>query len=108
VLTFMCVLIFLCFLLISTKGAGALLMWNKSHARVLGVGTIILKFTSTKTVLLKNVQHVPFSKRILLVACSCVDMAINLCSSQINVYYQSMGHLLEKTIQWMLVPLIFA
>jgi hypothetical protein len=63
VLTFMCVLIFLCFLLISTKGARSLLMWNKSHARVLGVGTIILKFTTTKTMLLKNVQHVPFIKK---------------------------------------------
>jgi hypothetical protein len=32
-------------------------MGNGSHARVLGIGTIILKFTSVKTVLLKNVQH---------------------------------------------------
>jgi hypothetical protein len=30
-------------------------MWNRSHAFVLGVGTVILKFTSRKTVLLKNV-----------------------------------------------------
>jgi hypothetical protein len=37
------------------KGAGTLLMGNGSHARVLGVGTVILKFTSGKTVLLKNV-----------------------------------------------------
>jgi hypothetical protein len=43
-------------------------MGNRSHARVLGVVTVILKFTSGKTVLLKNVQHVPLSKRILLVA----------------------------------------
>ena len=41
------------------KGARALLMENGSHVRVLGVGTVILKFTSGKTVLLKNVQHVP-------------------------------------------------
>jgi hypothetical protein len=40
-------------------GTGALLMENGSHARVLNVGTIILKFTSRKTVLLNNVQHVP-------------------------------------------------
>jgi hypothetical protein len=33
------------------KGAGALLMGNGSHARVLGVGTVILKFTSRKMVL---------------------------------------------------------
>jgi hypothetical protein len=30
-------------------------MGNGSHARVLGVGTVILKFTSEKMVLLKNV-----------------------------------------------------
>jgi len=42
----------------------ALLMGNGSHARVLGVGTVILKFTSGKTVLMKNVQHVPSIKRI--------------------------------------------
>jgi hypothetical protein len=41
------------------KGAGALLMGNGSHACVLGIGTVILKFTSGKTVLLKNMQHIP-------------------------------------------------
>jgi hypothetical protein len=45
------------------KGAGALLMGNRSHARVLGVGIVILKFTSGKTVLLKNVQHVPLHQK---------------------------------------------
>ena len=45
---------------------GALLMGNGSHARVLGVGTVILKFTSGKTVLLKNVQHVPSIKKNLV------------------------------------------
>jgi hypothetical protein len=34
-------------------------MENRSHAHVLGVGTIILKFTSEKTVLLKNVHVTP-------------------------------------------------
>jgi hypothetical protein len=48
------------------KGAGALLMGNGSHAYVLGVGTIILKFTLGKTVLLKNVQHVPSIKKNLV------------------------------------------
>jgi hypothetical protein len=38
-------------------------MGNGSHACVLGVGTVILKFTSGKTVLLKNVQHVPSIKK---------------------------------------------
>ena len=47
---------------------GALLMGNGSHARVLGAGTIVLKFTSEKTVLLKNVQHVPSIKKNLVSA----------------------------------------
>jgi hypothetical protein len=37
-------------------------MGNGSHARVNGVGTVNLKFTSGKTVLLKNMQHVPSIK----------------------------------------------
>ena len=41
-------------------------MGNGSHARVLGVGTVILKFTSEKTVLMKNVQHVPSIKKNLV------------------------------------------
>ena len=41
------------------SGTRALLMGNGSHAHVLGVDTVILKFTSRKTVLSKNVQHVP-------------------------------------------------
>jgi hypothetical protein len=45
------------------KGTEALLMGNRSHARVLGVGTVILKFTSGKMVLLKNMQHVPSIKK---------------------------------------------
>jgi hypothetical protein len=40
----------------------------------------------------------PPSKRILLVATCYVEMAINLCLGPINVYYQSMGHLLEKVM----------
>jgi hypothetical protein len=80
------------------KGAGALLMGNGSHARVLGVGIVILKFTSVKTVLLKNVQHVPSIKKNLVSGCCYVEMVINLCSSPINVYRQSMGHLLEKAM----------
>jgi hypothetical protein len=48
------------------KGAGALLMGNKSHARVLGVGTVILKFTLKTIVLLKNVQHVSSIKKNLV------------------------------------------
>jgi hypothetical protein len=46
------------------KGIGALLMGNRSHVCVPCVGTVILTFTLGKTMLLKNVQHVPPSKRI--------------------------------------------
>jgi hypothetical protein len=41
----------------------------------------------------------PSLKRILLVARFYVEMAINFCSSPINVYCQSMGHLLEKAMR---------
>ena len=45
---------------------GALLMGNGSYAHVLGAGTVVLKFTLRKTVLLKNVQHVPSIKKNLV------------------------------------------
>jgi hypothetical protein len=48
------------------KGTGALLMGNGSHVCVLGVGTVILKFLSGNTMLLKNVQHVPSNKKNLV------------------------------------------
>jgi hypothetical protein len=41
-------------------------MGNGSHAHVLGVGTVILKFISGKTMLLKNVQHIPSIKKNLV------------------------------------------
>jgi hypothetical protein len=43
-----------------------LLMGNGAHACVLGAGTVTLKFTSGKTVQLKNVQHVPTIKENLV------------------------------------------
>ena len=49
-------------------GTRALLMGNGSHAHVLGAGTVVLKFSSGKTVLLKNVQHVPSIKKNLVSA----------------------------------------
>jgi hypothetical protein len=48
--------------------SGALLMGNGSRAHVLGVGTVILKFTSGKMVPLKSVQHVPSIKKNLVSA----------------------------------------
>ena len=47
---------------------GALLIGNGSHARVLGAGTVVLKFTSGKTALLKNVHHVSSIKKNLISA----------------------------------------
>jgi hypothetical protein len=41
-------------------------MGNDSHACVLGVGTVVLKFTLGKTVLLKNMQHVSSIKKNLV------------------------------------------
>ena len=73
-------------------------MGNGSHARVLGAGTVVLKFTSGKTVLLKNVQHVPSIKRTLLALLRCVAMALKLCLSPINVLYRDMKHLLENVM----------
>ena len=65
--------------------SSALLMGNGSRAHVLGVGTIILKFTSGKTVPLKSVQHVPSIKKNLLAHLCYVEMATKLFLSQINV-----------------------
>jgi hypothetical protein len=45
---------------------GALLMGNGSCAHVLGAGTVNLKFTSGKTMLLKNVHHVSSIKKNLV------------------------------------------
>ena len=47
---------------------GALLMGNGSHTCVLGAGMVALKFTLRKTLLLKNVQHVPSIKKNLVSA----------------------------------------
>jgi hypothetical protein len=41
-------------------------MGNESHTCVLDVGTVILKFTSGKTVLLKNVHHAASIKKNLV------------------------------------------
>ena len=42
------------------------MMGNGSHATVLGVGTVDLKFTSGKIMRLKNVQHAPSIKKNLV------------------------------------------
>ena len=76
---------------------GALLIGNGSCARVLGVGTVVLKFTSRKMVLLKNVQHVLSIKK-NLVSASQMSMALKLCLSPINMLCREMEHLLENVM----------
>ena len=50
------------------------LMRNGSHAIVRGVGTVDLKFTSGKTVRLKNVHHVSsINKNLVSGSCLCRD-----------------------------------
>jgi hypothetical protein len=46
--------------------ASSLLMGNGTRAAVRGVGMIDLKFTSGKTVQLKNVHHIPSIKKNLI------------------------------------------
>jgi hypothetical protein len=73
-------------------------MGNGSHAHILDVGMINLKFTSGKTVLLKNVQHVPSIKKTLLVVLCCVAMATRSSLSPINMLCQDMILLLVKAM----------
>nr|ABA94371.1 retrotransposon protein, putative, Ty1-copia subclass [Oryza sativa Japonica Group] len=51
---------------IHVRRGSSLLMGNGSLTAVYGVGTVDLKFTSGKTVQLKNVQHVPSIKKNLV------------------------------------------
>jgi hypothetical protein len=71
------------------KGTRALLMGNGSHARVLGVGTVILKFTSEKTVLLNNMQHVLSIKKNLV-------SASQLCRDGYKLVFESNKCILSK------------
>ena len=85
-LIFIFVLILLCFLLGETS---SLLMGNGLHARVLGVGTVNLKFTSEKTVQLKNVQHVPTIKKNLV-------SGSLLCRDSLKLVFESNKYILSK------------
>ena len=64
-------------------------MGNRSHVCVLGVGTVILKFTSGKTVLLKNVQHVPSIKKNLV-------SGSQLCRDGYKIVFESNKYVLSK------------
>jgi len=64
-------------------------MENDSHARVLGVGMIILKFTSEKTVLMKNVQHVLSIKKNLV-------SGSQLCRDDYKIVFEANKIILSK------------
>jgi hypothetical protein len=64
-------------------------MGNGSHARVLGVGTVNLKFTLGKTILSKHVQHVPSIKK-NVVSCSL------LCRDGYKIMLESNKCILSK------------
>jgi hypothetical protein len=80
------------------KGTGALLMGNGSHVCVLGVGTVILKFTLGNTVLLKNVQDVPSIKKNFVSGSQLCRDGYKLVFESNNVYCQCIEHLLEKAM----------
>jgi hypothetical protein len=80
------------------KGTGALLMGNGSHVSVLGVGTVILNFTSRKMVLLKNVHHVPSIEKNLISGSQLCRDGYKIVLSLISVYCLSMEHLLENAM----------
>jgi hypothetical protein len=71
------------------KGTIALLMGNRSHVCVLGVGTIILKFISGKTVLLNNMQHVLSIKKNIV-------SASQLCQDGYKLVFESNKCILSK------------
>jgi len=69
--------------------SGTLLMGNGSRAHVLGVGTVISKFTLGKTVSLKSVQHVPSIKKNLV-------SASMLCRDSYKVVFESNKYVVWK------------
>ena len=66
-------------------GTSPVLIRNGSHAIVRGVGTVDLKFTSGKTVRLKNVHHVPSSIKISLAVPVYVEMVLSWFLSPIKL-----------------------
>ena len=75
---------------------GALLMENGSHARVLGASTVVLKFTSGKTVLLKNVQHVPSIKMNLVSASQMCRVGFKIVLESNKCVVSRHGTFIEK------------
>ena len=64
-------------------------MGSRSHARVLGIGTVNLKFTSGNTMQLKNVQYVPTIKKNLV-------SGSQLCRNGFKLVFESNNCVLSK------------
>ena len=77
-------------------GTGSVLMGNGSSAAVCGVGTVDLKFTSGKTVRLKNMQHVPSINKNLVSGSFFVRMVLSWCLNRTSVLFLSLAPLLVK------------
>jgi hypothetical protein len=65
---------------------------------VVGVGTVILKFTSGKMVLLKNMQHVPCIKKNLVSGSLLCRDGYKLVFESSKCKLSRYGHLLEKAM----------
>jgi hypothetical protein len=70
-------------------GTFTMLMGNGSHATVRGAGTVDLKFTSGKTVRLKNVHHVPSINKNLV-------SGSLLCRDGYNIVFESNKFIISK------------
>jgi hypothetical protein len=79
-------------------GTNSLLMGNGAHAHVLGVGTVTMKFTSGKTIQLKNVQHVPTIKKNLVSGSLLRRYGFKLVFESNKCIIYKFGILLEKVM----------
>ena len=80
-------------------GTSSLLMGNRSHAFVLGVGTVNLKFTSEKTMQLKNVQYVPTIKKNLVSGSLLCRDSFKLVFESNKCILSKFGILVEKVMK---------
>ena len=73
-------------------------MENSSYAHVLDVGTVVLKFTSGKTVLLKNVHHVPSIKKNLVSGSQMCRDGFKIMLKSNKCVVSRLEHLLERVM----------
>ena len=74
-------------------------MGNGSHAIVRGVGTVDLKFTSGKTVRLKNVHHVPSINKNLVSGSRLCRDGFKLVFESNKVVISKYGQFVEKAMR---------